>query len=87
MLKIVQESEGVVQAGASLIEIGDPLDLEIVADLLSTDAVRIKQGAPVWIDTAAADSVEIPRLPSGKVLRRVLRERAMSACAKSREIR
>ncbi len=26
---------------------------------------------------------EIPRLPSGKVLRRVLRERAMSACAKS----
>lgn len=30
---------------------------------------------------------EIPRLPSGKVLRRVLRERAMSACAKSREIR
>jgi HlyD family secretion protein len=50
VLKIVQESEGVVQAGASLIEIGDPLDLEIAADLLSTDAVRIKQGAPVWID-------------------------------------
>ncbi|KWX67372.1 class I adenylate-forming enzyme family protein [Mycobacterium sp. NAZ190054] len=29
---------------------------------------------------------EIPRLPSGKALRRVLRERAMSACAKSGEI-
>jgi acyl-CoA synthetase (AMP-forming)/AMP-acid ligase II len=28
---------------------------------------------------------EIPRLPSGKVLRRVLREHAMSACAKSGE--
>lgn len=50
VLKIIQESEGVVQAGAPLIEVGDPLDLEIVADLLSTDAVRIKQGAPVWID-------------------------------------
>ncbi|MFA6031287.1 MAG: HlyD family efflux transporter periplasmic adaptor subunit [Myxococcota bacterium] len=50
VLKIVQESEGVVQAGVPLIEIGDPLDLEIVADLLSTDAVRIKQGAPVLID-------------------------------------
>jgi HlyD family secretion protein len=50
VLKIVQESEGVVQAGAPLIEIGDPLDLEIVADLLSTDAVRIKQGAPVLVD-------------------------------------
>lgn len=50
VLNIIQESEGVVQAGAPLIEIGDPLDLEIAADLLSIDAIRIKQGAPVWID-------------------------------------
>ncbi|TIS55840.1 HlyD family efflux transporter periplasmic adaptor subunit [Mesorhizobium sp.] len=50
VLKILQESEGVVPAGAPLIEIGDPLDLEIVADLLSSDAVRIQQGASVWID-------------------------------------
>lgn len=50
ILKIIQESEGVVQAGALLIEIGDPRDLEIVADLLSTDAVRTKPGAPVRID-------------------------------------
>ncbi|MEP9389951.1 HlyD family efflux transporter periplasmic adaptor subunit [Mesorhizobium sp. KR9-304] len=50
VLKIIQESEAVVQAGAPLIEIGDPRDLEIVADLLSTDAVRIKPGAPVRID-------------------------------------
>jgi HlyD family secretion protein len=49
ILKIIQESEGVVQAGAPLVEIGDPRDLEIVADLLSTDAVRIKPGAPVRI--------------------------------------
>lgn len=50
ILKIIQESEAVVQAGAPLIEIGDPRDLEIVADLLSTDAVRIKPGAAVRID-------------------------------------
>ncbi|BCH25041.1 efflux RND transporter periplasmic adaptor subunit [Mesorhizobium sp. L-8-3] len=50
ILRIVQESETVVQAGDPLIAIGDPLDLEIVADLLSTDAVRIKPGAPVRID-------------------------------------
>src|SRR5262245_36428040 len=50
VLKIVQESETVVQAGATLVELGDPLDLEIVADLLSTDAVRIKPGALVRID-------------------------------------
>jgi HlyD family secretion protein len=50
ILKILQESEGVVQPGAPLIEIGDPLDLEIVTDLLSSDAVRARSGAPVRID-------------------------------------
>ncbi|MFC3165774.1 efflux RND transporter periplasmic adaptor subunit [Ciceribacter thiooxidans] len=50
VLRIIQESEGVVPAGASLIEIGDPRDLEIVADLLSTDAVRIQPGSSVQID-------------------------------------
>lgn len=50
ILKIVQESEGLVQAGAPLVEIGDPLDLQVVADLLSTDAVRIKPGATVLVD-------------------------------------
>ncbi len=50
VLKVIQESEAVVQAGTPLIEIGDPLDLDIVADLLSSDAVQIKPGAPVRID-------------------------------------
>ena len=50
VLKILQESEAAVQAGTPLIEIGDPLDLEVVADLLSTDAVQISAGAPVRID-------------------------------------
>jgi HlyD family secretion protein len=50
VLKIIQESEAAVPAGAPLIEIGDPLDLEVVADLLSTDAVRIQAGAAVRID-------------------------------------
>jgi len=50
ILKIIQESEGVVQAGTPLIEIGNPSDLEVVADLLSTDAVSVTAGAPVLID-------------------------------------
>ncbi len=50
VLKIIQDSEVVVPAGAPLIEIGDPLDLEVVADLLSTDAVQIKSDSPVRID-------------------------------------
>lgn len=50
VLKIIQNSEAVVQAGAPLLEIGDPVDLEVVADLLSTDAVQVKPGSPVRID-------------------------------------
>jgi HlyD family secretion protein len=50
VLKIIQDSEAAVLPGAPLIDIGSPLDLEIVADLLSTDAVQIKVGAPVRID-------------------------------------
>jgi HlyD family secretion protein len=50
VLKVIQESEAVVQAGTALIEIGDPLDLDIVADLLSTDAVQISVASPVRID-------------------------------------
>jgi HlyD family secretion protein len=50
ILKIIQESEAVVLPGAPLLAIGDPLDLEVAADLLSTDAVQVKPGAPVRID-------------------------------------
>jgi HlyD family secretion protein len=50
VLKIIQDSEAVVPAGAPLLEIGDPLDLEAIADLLSTDADQVKPGSPVRID-------------------------------------
>lgn len=50
ILKIIQDSEASVQPGAPLMNIGDPLDLEVIADLLSSDVVRIKVGAPVRID-------------------------------------
>jgi HlyD family secretion protein len=50
VLRVVQESEAVVPAGAPLIEIGDPANLEVVADFLSTDAVQIRTGATVRID-------------------------------------
>ncbi len=50
ILRVYRESEAVVQAGAPLVEIGDPADLEIVVDLLSTDAVAVAAGADVLID-------------------------------------
>ncbi|QWG14412.1 HlyD family efflux transporter periplasmic adaptor subunit [Bradyrhizobium sediminis] len=50
VLKVLQESETVVQSGMPLMEIGDPRDLEIVTDVLSTDAVEIRPGADVTIE-------------------------------------
>jgi HlyD family secretion protein len=50
VLRVLQESEGTVASGTPLLEIGDPRDLEIVADYLSSDAVRIAPGQRVVID-------------------------------------
>jgi HlyD family secretion protein len=50
ILKRLRESETMVPVGEPILEIGDPARIEIVADLLSTDAVRIPPGAPVIID-------------------------------------
>ena len=50
VLKRLRESESLVPAGEPLLEIGDPRRLEIVADLLSTEAVRIVPGARAFIE-------------------------------------
>jgi HlyD family secretion protein len=55
VLKRVRESETVVPAGDPLLEIGDPHRLEIVADLLSTDAVRVKPGARTMVEQWGGD--------------------------------
>jgi HlyD family secretion protein len=50
VLRIFEKSERTVAPGTPLLEIGDPADLEIVADLLSTDAVKVRTGAPVLVE-------------------------------------
>jgi HlyD family secretion protein len=50
VLRRIRESETVVPAGDPLVEIGDPARLEIVVDLLSGDAVRVKPGARALVD-------------------------------------
>jgi HlyD family secretion protein len=50
VLRIVDASERVVNTGELLLEIGDPADLEIVVDFLSTDAVQIEPGQRVVIE-------------------------------------
>jgi HlyD family secretion protein len=45
VLRVLTESEQVVQPGTPILEIGDPGNLEVVVDLLSRDAVRVTEGA------------------------------------------
>ncbi len=55
VFKRLRESEAVVPAGEPLLVLGDPRQLEIVSDLLSSDAVKVKPGAPVLLEQWGGD--------------------------------
>ena len=55
VLRLSEKSERVVTAGAEIIVIGDPARLEIVVDLLSTEAVKVKPGMPVTLEGWGGD--------------------------------
>ena len=55
VLQVLKESEGVVASGTPLVEVGDPGRLEIVVDLLSTDAVRVEAGQRALIEAWGGD--------------------------------
>lgn len=50
VLKVMQESAMVVAPGTQLLEIGDPADIEIEAEILSRDAVTIQRDAKVTVE-------------------------------------
>jgi HlyD family secretion protein len=50
VLKLLQESEGAVAAGQPLLEIGNPVSLEVEVEVLSTHAVKIAPGSKVILD-------------------------------------
>ena len=50
ILRLVRESEGAVQAGQPLVEIGNPDALEVEVEVLSTQAVKIAPGTRVQFD-------------------------------------
>jgi HlyD family secretion protein len=50
VLRIVEKSERVVQAGAPVVVLGDPRKIEIVTDVLTTDAVNIRPGADAFLE-------------------------------------
>jgi HlyD family secretion protein len=49
VLRITEKSEHVVSAGAPILTVGEPGKLEVVADVLSTDAVKVHPGDPVLL--------------------------------------
>lgn len=50
VFRVIQESEGPVTVGQPIMEVANPSDLEVVVDVLSTDAVQIKPGADVTLE-------------------------------------
>jgi HlyD family secretion protein len=55
VLRVHEESERVVLSGAPLLELGDPKAIEIVVDVLSADAVKIRPGAELWVEDWGGD--------------------------------
>ena len=50
VLRVAQASEGMVGLGTVLVEVGDTAQLEVVAPLLSTDALQVRPGSSVRIE-------------------------------------
>jgi HlyD family secretion protein len=50
VLRVPQESEAVISVGTPIVEVGDPTLIEVVAEFLSQDAVKMKAGAKAQIE-------------------------------------
>jgi HlyD family secretion protein len=50
VLRVIEKSERVVTSGTPIMTVGDPRKLEVVVDLLSTDAVKVKPGAAMLLE-------------------------------------
>lgn len=57
VLRVMQESEGPVVTGAGLIELGDVRRLEVVVDVLSTEALDIPPHADVYVEAGVERAV------------------------------
>lgn len=50
VLRVPQESEAVIATGTPIVEVGDPRHVEVIAEFLSQDAVKMKRGATAQIE-------------------------------------
>ncbi len=55
VLKLIRESEGVVNSGDPLIDIGNPGKLEVKVEVLSADAVKLRKGMVVLFERWGGD--------------------------------
>ncbi len=55
ILRIFEKNDRVVTAGTPIMEIGNPDNIELVIDVLSTDALRIQPGNKILIETQSAE--------------------------------
>jgi HlyD family secretion protein len=58
VLKVPQASEGTVPAGTALLDVGDPARMEVIAELLTTDAVQAQPGRRAVIERWGGPAVE-----------------------------
>jgi HlyD family secretion protein len=76
VLRVFQESSAIVTPGQQLLEVGDPSDLEIEIDVLSSDAVKIAPGAKVILEHWGGDAPLLGQVrvvePSGFMKRSAL---------------
>jgi HlyD family secretion protein len=57
VLRVIRESAGPVAAGSPLLELGDIRALEVVVDVLSSDAARIAPGMPIQLDSGTGQPI------------------------------
>jgi HlyD family secretion protein len=71
VLRVLTEDEQVVAPGTPIIEIGDLADLEVVVEVLSRDAVRIRKGARATVTGwgGAPIAAEVDRIEPSAVTR------------------
>ena len=62
VLRVLQPSERVVLVGTALLEIGNPAHLDIVVEMLSEEAVRVRVGDTMMVTNWGGDSALVARV-------------------------
>ena len=57
VLRVAQPSAATVPAGTALLDVGDPADLEVLSEMLTTEAARISPGSTVRMENWGGPAV------------------------------